>query len=103
MACKARHLWPGRQDVDAVAALARRFPDHARSIRRLEGEDANFRAICEDYGLALLALEHWRAADQCAQRKAEDYRRLVIELEAEALAVLQTFEDKRRQSHDQDR
>jgi hypothetical protein len=78
--------------VDATAALVRRFPDHARSIRRLEAEDATFGAICEDYGLALRALEHWRAADPSGQRKAEDYRQLVTELEAEALAILQTFE-----------
>jgi hypothetical protein len=78
--------------VDAIAALARRFPDHARSIRRLEAEDATFRAIYEDYGLALRALAYWRVADQSAQPRAEEYRRLVMELEAEALAILQTFE-----------
>ncbi len=78
--------------MDAIAALARRFPDHARSIRRLEAEDATFSAICEDYGLALRALAYWRVAGQGAQPKAEDYRRLVTELEAEALAILETFE-----------
>jgi hypothetical protein len=42
--------------VGASAALVRRFPDRARSIRRLEAEDATFRAICEDYAEALRAL-----------------------------------------------
>ena len=80
--------------MDAIAALAHRFPDHARSIRRLEAEDVTFRTICEDYGLALRALEHWRAADQSAHQKAEEYRRLVQELEAEALTILERFERK---------
>ena len=48
------------------------LPEHARSIRRLEAENPTFRTICEDYGLALRALEHWRAADQNAQQKAEE-------------------------------
>lgn len=84
-------------DVDAITALGRRFPDRARKIRRLQAEDATFRAICEDYGAALDALAHWRAADQSAQQKAEEYRRLVQELEDEVLAVLTAFEgDERR-------
>jgi hypothetical protein len=69
-------------------ALVRRFPDHAQRIRRLEAEDANFRAICEDYDDALRALEYWRAVDQSSRAKAEEYRRLVAELEEEALAAL---------------
>jgi hypothetical protein len=79
-------------DVDAIEALVRRFPDHAWSIRRLWAEDANFRAICDDYGEALGALEHWRTADQSARSRAEEYRRLADELEEEALAALRAYE-----------
>jgi uncharacterized protein YdcH (DUF465 family) len=74
--------------VDPIAALARRFPDYARTIRRLQAEDATFRAICEDYGEALCALAHWQAADQSAQQRAEEYRLLVQEFEDEALVAL---------------
>jgi uncharacterized protein YdcH (DUF465 family) len=80
--------------VDAIEALVRRFPDHARSIRQLQAEDATFRAICEDYGEALRALEHWRTADQSARNRAEEYRRFVQELEDEALAIVEAFEGK---------
>jgi hypothetical protein len=78
--------------VDALAALVRRFPDHARSIRRLEGADATFRAICDDYGEALRALAHWQTADQSALQRVEEYRQLVKELEDEALAALKACE-----------
>lgn len=79
-------------DLDAIEALARRFPDRARSIRRLQAKDATFRAICEDYAEALRALEYWQAADDSSWRKAEEYRRLVKELEDEAVAALQAYE-----------
>lgn len=75
-------------DVDAITALCSRFPDHAWSIRRLHAEHATFRAICEDYAEALRALQYWQAADLSSQRKAEEYHRMVEELEDEALAAL---------------
>ena len=78
--------------MDPIETLAHRFPDRARSIRRLRDADATFRAICEDYALALRALAYWEAADQCSRKKAEEYRRLVKELEDEAAAALQTYE-----------
>jgi hypothetical protein len=77
-----------KPDVDATAALVRRFPDHACSIMRLGAADATFRAICEDYADALRALAHWQAADFSSRKKAEEYRRMVEELEDEALAAL---------------
>jgi hypothetical protein len=78
--------------VDAIAALVRRFPERACSIRRLGAADATFRAICDDYGEALGALAHWQAADQSAQQRAEEYRRMVKELEDEALAAVKAYE-----------
>jgi hypothetical protein len=81
-----------KPDVNAIAVLVRRFPDHACSIRRLGAADATFRAICDDYGDALRALAHWQAADQSAQQRAEEYRRMVKELEDEALAALKAYE-----------
>lgn len=82
-------------DADGSEALVRRFPDHARSIRRLQAEDATFRAICEDYAEGLRALAYWLAADRCCQRRAEEYRRMVAELEDEALALLAACESSR--------
>ena len=79
--------------VDAIEALARRFHDRARSIRRLQAKDATFRAICEDYAEALRALAYWQAADQSSHRKAEEYRRLAKELEDEAVSALQVYEN----------
>jgi 4-alpha-glucanotransferase len=81
-----------KPDVDAIAALVRRFPEHACSIRRLGAADATFRTICDDYGEALRALAHWQAADQSAQQRADEYRRMVKELEDEALAALKAYE-----------
>jgi hypothetical protein len=79
-------------DAEPIEALVRRFPDRALSIRRLQAQDATFRAICEDYAEALRALEHWQAADDSSRRKAEEYRGLVKELEDEAVAALQAYE-----------
>jgi uncharacterized protein YdcH (DUF465 family) len=82
------------RDVAAIAALVRRFPDRARSIRRLHATDPEFRAICEDYDEALGALEYWQAADQSCQKKAVEYRQLVTELEDELVAALQAYESE---------
>jgi uncharacterized protein YdcH (DUF465 family) len=81
-------------DVAAIEALVRRFPDRACKIRRLHAEDATFRAICEDHAEALRALAYWEVADQSSKRKAEEYRRLIKELEDEALAVLKACESE---------
>ena len=81
-------------DVVAIDALVRRFPERVRSIRRLQAEDATFRSICEDYAEGLRALAYWQAADRSSQQKAEEYRRLVEDLEAEALEALNAYERK---------
>ena len=75
-------------DAIASEALVRRFPDHARNIRRLEADDANFRAICEDYADALRALARWQGAGESARHRIEEYRQIVTELEDEALEAL---------------
>jgi hypothetical protein len=77
---------------NAIETLARRFPQHASTIPRLQARDPNFRSICEDYGLALRALEHWQMTASSSPRKVEEYRLIVKELEAEALTALEAFE-----------
>jgi hypothetical protein len=77
---------------NAIETLARRFPQHASTIRRLGARDPNFRSICEDYALALRALQHWQMTACSSPQKVEEYRLSLQELEAEALAALEAFE-----------
>ena len=80
---------------DEIETLARRFPQHASTIRRLQTRDPDFRSICDDYGEAQRALKHWEAAGQAAPERVAEYRQILAELEAEALAILQAFEATR--------
>jgi hypothetical protein len=75
-----------------ITALARRFPQHASTIRRLRARDPTFRSICDDYDDAWRALEHWQAAAQTAAARVVEYRQSLKELEAEALAIVEAFE-----------
>lgn len=71
-------------------SLAERFPDQAERFDRLIREDDLFQAICEDYEEAVRAHRHFAAETDGADTRAEDYRQIVQELEAEAAAVLST-------------
>jgi hypothetical protein len=77
---------------DEIEALARRFPQYASMIGRLQTRDPDFSAICDDYGEALRALKHWEAAGQAAPERVAEYRQILTELEAEALAILEAFD-----------
>jgi hypothetical protein len=77
---------------DEIEALARRFPEHASKIRRLQGRDPDFRSICDDYDDAQRALKYWEAAGQAAPERVAEYREMLAELEAEALAILEAAE-----------
>jgi hypothetical protein len=78
--------------VDAIEALICRFPGHAKSIRTLQMQDPNFRAICEDYAEALRARQHWQKANDSAHKRAEEYDHFVTDLEEEALTALRAYE-----------
>jgi hypothetical protein len=78
---------------DGIETLACRFPQHASTIRRLRARDPSFRSICDDYSAAQRALEYWKTAGQAAPGRVEEYREIVKELEAEALAIPEAFED----------
>lgn len=67
-----------------MTPILRRFAEHAFEVRRRCVLDPEFRAICEDYAAATAALTHWERD----QSKAEDYRRLIRELEDEVLEYL---------------
>lgn len=78
----------------AIEMLACRFPQHAETIRRLHTRDPSFRSICADYGEAQRVLQHWEGARQAAPERVAEYRQILAELEAAALAVLQASESK---------
>lgn len=64
------------------------MPGRAEQIRRRFWSDWRFRAVCQDYGEAILAAE--RFAAQPCQRQAEEFRELADELLAEAARMLRT-------------
>jgi hypothetical protein len=72
-----------------AAVVLERFPDHGLLIRRLMVSNTGFRAICDDYATAALALRHWQgmAGPTSLERQAE-YRALVESLEREILEAL---------------
>lgn len=66
-----------------------RFPDKAARIRRLFLHTPEFRAMCEDYALALNTLERLkRDGVQAAAEVIADYAGLIPELEAEIARTL---------------
>ena len=72
-------------EVNAIDALIERFPEHAWTLLRLEMRDDEFRSLCEDYGEALRALEHWQRVGGPSHERVDEYRRYARELEDEAL------------------
>jgi hypothetical protein len=79
---------------NAIETLARRLPEHAATLRHLGARDPTFRAISKDYALALRALRHWQAASPAMPERVAEYRQMLEELEAEALAMLKVSGDK---------
>ena len=79
--------------MPSIDLLVSRFPRHEFAIRRLYVRDPEFRAVCDDYGEVQRALEHWQATDQAAPGRVAEYRRMLEELEAEALAFLNASGD----------
>lgn len=72
------------QAVKHVGRVRRLFPDWAEEVSRLALRSEEFRAICEDYGMALETLEllELRNLPQDVARMWE-YRHLIRELERE--------------------
>ena len=77
-----------RDRVASCDPLVRRFPEHELAIRRLYTRDPEFRAVCDDHEAVLRALEHWQSVGRSNMERVVEYRRLLEELEAEALAFL---------------
>jgi hypothetical protein len=79
----------GKGEVPSIDLLVGRFPRHELAIRRLYVRDSEFRAVCDDYGEVHRALEHWQATDQVVPGRVAEYRRMLKELEAEAVGMLE--------------
>jgi hypothetical protein len=73
--------------VARLAALGQRFPTRELEVHRLYVQDEEFRAVCDDYEEALRVLRHWQFVERNVSR-AEEYRQIAAELEAEILALL---------------
>jgi hypothetical protein len=80
----------------ALEALEQRSPEDAWRARRLAQADERVRAICEDYAEALQAMERWQQGDEASEERAQEFRRIVIELEEELIQYL--GESNRRRS-----
>jgi hypothetical protein len=80
--------------VPSIDPLVSRFPRHEFAIRRLYDRDPAFREVCDDYAEVQRALEHWQAADEGVPERVAQYRRMLEELEAEALATMEAYQGK---------
>ena len=79
--------------MPSIDLLVKRFPRHELAIRRLYVRDPEFRAVCDDCGEVQHALAHWQAAEQAVPGRVAEYRRMLEELEAEALTFLNASGD----------
>ncbi|MFO1209965.1 MAG: hypothetical protein U1E40_12205 [Amaricoccus sp.] len=71
-----------------TAALCGRHPDRELAIRRRYRTDRAFRAVCDDFEEAAGALDRFRGEGSSGSERADEYRQLAAELEAEILAML---------------
>jgi hypothetical protein len=70
--------------VPHIARIRRLFPEWAEEIPRLVLRDDAFRAICEDYGMALEALKGLEIRNHPMDlEKIVEYRVLIRDLERE--------------------
>jgi hypothetical protein len=67
-------------------AVVNRFPQYELAIRRLCALDPGFLGACEDYAEAAIALRHWEQAGAGQAARAEEYRRILGDIEADILA-----------------
>jgi len=70
--------------VPHIARIRRLFPERAEDISRLALRNDAFRAICEDYGMALEALDRLEIRNHPLDlEKILEYRVLIRDLEGE--------------------
>jgi len=71
----------GERGVAGLDHLNRRFPGQARIIRSRMRADSSFREMCQDFEAASAALAYWQSSPRRSEDRAEDYRRLLAELD----------------------
>jgi len=74
--------------MEHLDELDRRFPGQTLAIRRRLRSDASFKELCQDHKAAVDALSYWLSPPQRSEKRAEDYRALLAELEKEIAAAL---------------
>jgi hypothetical protein len=75
--------------VPHIAWIKKLFPDRADEIPRLALRNAAFRTVCEDYGIAVEALNRLEIRNHPLDvEKLAEYRALIRDLEVELRAVL---------------
>jgi len=73
-----------------IPTVISRFSEHELAIHRLCGQDSSFLETCEDYEEAATALRHWEEAGPAYVARAEEYRHILGELEADLQQELST-------------
>ena len=68
-----------------IESVLKRFPDRADAILRIAAADPLFSSLCDDYQLCMEAMIRFEAYSTAAPRRADEYRQLALELEAEIL------------------
>jgi hypothetical protein len=75
-------------EVPRLAHLIDRFPECELAIHRGYAQDSEFRGLCDDYEQAVTALHYWEAPGKADAVKAEDFRRLAIEIAGDIASFL---------------
>lgn len=77
------------QAVKHVGLVRKAFPDWAEEISRLALRSEAFRTLCEDYGMAVEALELLEVRNLARDvEKMHEYRALIVDLERELKSEL---------------
>ena len=82
--------------------LAARFPKRELAIHRLCAREPEFRGLCNDYEEAVTAFRFWEAPENVDRGKADDFRRLAAEIEADILAFLDALQGRPHQRRPDD-
>jgi len=76
--------------LEHIDNLCLALPDRAEQIRLLALSDPKFRAICDDYGEALRAIEFWRRHKGASKNREVEYSVIATELREEVRQYLIT-------------
>ena len=76
--------------------ILEKFPEKSQAIAHLLEEDSEFLAMCEDYDVCIVALQHWEQSKEPeAKTRVNEYRELIEKLEEEVIQFLVALEPHR--------